>query len=123
MGRPGSGSRAKERISMTTTSCIPFAGGIPAASGPPVWWDSVSGSEPAFNTRIDDPRWRGATSRTYPSMIGGAGEHAVFRALYHTAGADTSLCLSWWVKVDPGLTTFDRLFVGFFKPGGTPLVL
>lgn len=105
------------------TTCIPFAGGVPAAGGPPVWWDTTSGSEPSFNQRIDDPRWRGATAKSYPTGGGGAGEHATFRALYHTDGGATSLYLTWFVKVDPVLSTGgDRLFVGFSRPGGTPIV-
>ncbi|MEV5409789.1 hypothetical protein AB0K60_13240 [Thermopolyspora sp. NPDC052614] len=102
------------------TTCVPFAGGVPAAPGPPRWWDLAD----PFGKRIDDPRWRGATAKSYPTGGGGAGEHAVFRALYHTEGRATSLYLSWHVKVDAGLSTgFDRLYVGFQRQGGTAVVV
>ena len=105
-------------------TCIPFANGVPAASGPPVWWDTTSGSAPAFNTRIDDPRWRGATRRAYPTGGGGAGEHVAFRALYHTQASTNSLYLSWFIKVDQALNPgFDRIFVGFQRPGGVATVI
>jgi len=95
------------------TICIPFASGVPAAGGPPVWWDTVSGSEPTFNERVDDPRWRGAMAISHPDFGSGTGELALFRGLHHIEGAVTSLYLQWHVKAgDNGLDFDDRLYLG-----------
>jgi hypothetical protein len=97
-----------------TASCIPWAFGVPAAGGHPIWWDN-SGPVPQLNKRIDDPRWQGAMARTYPeSGTGVAMEHAMFRALYDTDASGGYLYLSWWIQVDPFLTPLgDRVTIGF----------
>lgn len=93
-----------------TDVCIPNAGGVPALSGPPNWWDAAPGP-PQFWPRPDDPRWRGAF--VHLPMPGSATtEHVTFRAL-RTA---TSLYLIWYVTVDPFLDDNDQLWVAF-SPG------
>ncbi|MGW7530846.1 hypothetical protein [Amycolatopsis sp. NPDC054798] len=113
------------------TTFIPWAQGVPFESGPPVWWTGAPtppptpGETPRVDTSLSDPRWQGSVGLTYPDIVGGAGEQAVFRGVYHIQNRDTSpyapqtfLYLSWWVKVDPQLNPgLDELFVGFTKPG------
>ena len=110
---------------MSPVTCIPWAGGVPAAGGHPIWWDNVSGPVPAFNKRIDDPRWQGSMARTYPeSGVGVGAEHAIFRALYDNEGGTNYLYLSWWIQADPklvGLT--DQITIGFQNAGGATHVL
>jgi len=99
--------------SLAQTVCVPEAFGVPALSGPPVWW--TGGPEPQNWPRLDDPRWRGAYARSWGS---GASEHVSFRALKKTEGGTPYLYLSWWVRVDPSLDiNEDRLYVAF-SPGG-----
>ena len=99
--------------------CIPSATGVPGASGPPVWWNTIDGSLPDLNLRWDDPRWRGCT-RLGLGVAGGS-EPAAFRALHAVEGATTYLYLSWIVKADnapdPGI---DSLVVGFQRVAGGP---
>lgn len=104
-----------------TSTCIPFAVGVPAAPGPPVWW---SGAVPAvFATKVNDPRWQGSVAHTF--LPGGTGEQVRFRALVNNEGGARALYLSWHVKVDPSLdNNQDLLYVGFQPaPGQDPLIL
>jgi hypothetical protein len=70
------------------TTCIPFAGGVPAAPGPPVWW---AGPTPAvFAEKVSDPRWRGAVAHTF--VPGGAGERSASARSRATAAERRCTC-------------------------------
>ncbi len=96
------------------TSCTPILRGVPALSGPPVWWDGNSNGTfpelPLENDKLDDPRWKGAASITYGS---GATEELVFHAGQSNAIGGPALYFSWNVKVAPSTTSSDNiLYVG-----------
>lgn len=93
--------------------CIPFAGGVPALGGPPNWLNPGVG-EPGYWPRLDDPRWRGAVSRSLGGS--GASEHASFRALRDAS----ALYLSWHVKAAPLMSNAEALYVAFSPGGGAP---
>ncbi len=87
--------------------CIPQAYGVPGLSGPPQWWPT--GPSSTLLT-LDDPRWRGATSR----VLNGEVE---FRALYKA----NSLYLSWQVKADLSLDpSGDQVYFGIKQQSGKP---
>jgi len=90
--------------------CIPQADGVPALSGAPNWLDPSVGV-PRYWTLMDDPRWRGATTRS----LGGSGatEHVSFRALRD----GSALYLSWHVKAAPAMNSAEALNIAF-SPGG-----
>jgi Outer membrane protein beta-barrel domain len=90
--------------------CIPNAGGVPALPGPPNWLNAAAG-EPNFWPRQDDPRWRGASSRSLGGS--GASEHASFRALRDAS----ALYLSWHVKAAPLMNSAEALNLAI-SPGG-----
>lgn len=97
-------------------TCIPPAVGVPFAPGPPKWWDSTVPGSAAIYNRIDDPRWKTASSITHGS---GAIEQLSFRALHHTDATGQSIYLSWWVKVAPvAPATQNILYVGLRPSGG-----
>lgn len=101
-------------VNAQPTTCIPYATGVPALSGPPNWWDNTL-QLPDYNNRTDDPRWKGAVSYTYG--LGAADEKASFRALYDS---QDSLYLSWIANVVPDINNQDNhaMYVGF-SPGGS----
>jgi hypothetical protein len=74
--------------------CVPPANGVPGRPGPPEW---LSGS--AINTKIDDPRWVGATSQAYPQV--GSSAQSQVRALVQ----GNVLYLSFQVFVDAAGTS------------------
>jgi hypothetical protein len=100
--------------------CLPQAVGVPFAGGPPVWWNTVDGSLPALNQRLDDPRWNGCTRVGFDGpWASAAGEEAAFRALHAVEGGQTALYLSWTVKADNTQDAgADRVTVGFRTPSG-----
>lgn len=94
--------------------CVPVASGVPALSGAPNFLDPAAVGPARYWPRLDDPRWRGALSRSFGT---GASELASFRAV-RVAGATPALYLSWFVKVDPSLDPFaDSLRVAFTQTG------
>src|SRR4051794_8744435 len=98
-------------------ACIPFAQGVPGAGGPPVWWDTTSGSKPDFNKRVEAPRRKGSLPRTYRESGTAVGpDHAISRALYaaHPPRGQRCVFLSWGIQVDPVLSpAADQVTVGF----------
>jgi hypothetical protein len=108
--------------SQAQTTCIPRAVGVPFASGPPKWW--VSPSPGDIHSRIDDPRWKGASSITFGL---GATEEVAFRALHHTEpgeGGAKSIYLSWWIKVAPSPTaTENSIYLGLRQSGGNSMLV
>lgn len=103
------------------TTCIPLANGVAGTvtfQHAPNWWDPVPGF-PLFNTRIDDPQWRGAVSHTYP-VAGGTTEDVRFRALHRPDGPTEYLYLSWHVKTALNVANLGNnlLYVGFRNPAG-----
>lgn len=98
--------------------CIPKAQGVPGPQWgqPPTWLDGLPDPK---STKIDDPRWRGATARGYGA---GAYEEATFRALYQESGSARSVLLSWHVKYDALLNagggSVDRVII-CLQPGGS----
>ena len=110
--------------------CMPSAGGIPGAPGPPNWEQPVGpGLAASLNQRLDDPRWQGAGGSGWgapdigpgePSPLGNAtGLPAVFRALSSGAPGARSLYLLWWVRADTSHDASDQLIVGFEAANGT----
>src|SRR4051812_6053871 len=110
-------------------TCIPALVGVPISdgvggfsmSGPPRWWDST-GTLPAFNQRLEDPRWNGSTAITYPDITGVSGETALLRVGYADDSGQRYLYLSWWVKADPALSGNEALYVGFQSAAVSPIV-
>ena len=100
--------------------CIPSAGGVPALSGHPNWYDEGL-TEPNYWPELDDPRWRGSYLAAFGGMA--ASEHVTFRALRHGTGTGEALYLSWLVRADPSLDNqIDGLWVGFSQDSGPDLV-
>lgn len=87
-------------------TCIGRATGVPAAAGPPNWWDSIP-PQPVYAHKLDDPRWTGSSAITYGN---GTANQAIFRV-----GHDTNnLYLSWRVTVAPAVTANQNaLYFGF----------
>jgi hypothetical protein len=94
---------------------------VPFAGGPPVWWNTIDGSLPALNDRLDDPRWRGCTRHGFDGPWASAqGEEAGFRALSNAEAPGSALYLSWTVKADNVQDdNADAVVVGFESPDGT----
>lgn len=103
-------------------NCINNAEGVPALSGPPIWWDKNTNNpfpnRPYEDDRLTDPRWRDAFAITYPGM-GTSSEELSFRALYKEESGVTYLYLSWYIKIAPSFDTpnNNNVYVGF-SPGG-----
>ena len=109
------------------TYCIPRANGVPALSGPPVWYDAdTDGTFPELpqeDDQIDDPRWRGAFGVSLP-QVGGASSEVIFRGLQREESGTNFLHFSWYVPVTPTLThEMSRVYVGFSQAGGGDDVL
>ena len=89
---------------------VPIAQGVPGDSNPPNWLPAL----PNPDSRVDDPRWRGAVKLTHGGPAVSA-PGAEFRAVYKGGFA----YLSWVVKQDPMIAPgADRLYVGFSLPEG-----
>ena len=102
-----------------TVRCVPLASGVPALPGAPNFLDSSVG-EPNYWTRADDPRWRGALSRSWGN---GASPHVTFQAL-RVVAPQPYLYLSWVVKVAPAPQPLvDKLRLAFRTSGGTTWAL
>lgn len=90
--------------------CVPPAYGVPGRPGPPEW---ASGS--AIDTKIDDPRWVGATSQAYP--VAGSSAQSQVRALVQ----GNTLYLSFQVFVDAnGTGGQDSVYVALAQNNGSP---
>jgi hypothetical protein len=101
------------------TICIPAAGGVPSAPGPPNFVQDFT-VQPSFmhDTDIIDPRWQGSLRVTF----GGANEMlpmgsalASFRALYQNrSDGQNFLYFIWRQTADMALDpSSDEIFVGF----------
>lgn len=97
--------------------CIPFAHGVPGRPLPPNWWDPSPASPlGSIDTRLEDPRWRGAFSQTFGQ---GIAQETAFRALFHrTASGDNFLYLSWHVLFDQSFNVNqDKIFLAISASG------
>ncbi len=102
---------------MAVISVIPSAIGVPGLDLQPPKWASTDPGPGAVNPNLDDPRWRGAYQVGFGS---GTNDQLTFRALTNSAG--TALYLSWYIKVDPSLSSNqDYVQLGLEKPGVVPL--
>jgi hypothetical protein len=120
-------------------ACVPLAFGVPALSGPPIWWDADGNNTipeivhpagcvggaclPAEIVSLADPRWARAVSNSGfdPSA---APQYAEFRAVFQ----GTDLYLSWQALLDPALnlptsTREDALWFGIKQTAGKPAVI
>lgn len=71
--------------------CVPTAWGVPGMNGAPEWWTGA----PVVHTKLDDPRWVGATSQLYPDT--GSTTQAQMRVLVES----NRLHFSFHSLVDP----------------------
>jgi hypothetical protein len=117
------------------TSCIPRAVGVPGLiHQPPTWpgiegqtgtvpWNVVPPPTTTVPPGLDDPRWQGALRIGHPAAMSG-GEAATFRCVYHDAGSQKSLFLSWHVRADTSVDAGeDVVWVGFERAAGNPLLV
>jgi len=97
--------------------CVPQAVGVPSRSGPPDWMGWTGGTG-LVETRLDDPRWLGASGQSFGN--GGALAPLHTRMLWATTGGTRYLYLSFMVDLagisGAGLTTPRDIFVGFRRP-------
>lgn len=91
---------------------IPSASGVPGIGGPPDWFTAP----PAGSYRLDDVRWRGATTRTFG---GGASQSASLRATQLVVGGQQFIYLSFRAAFVQQLADQDDIvYIGLQRTGG-----
>lgn len=91
--------------------CVPEASGVPGMVGGPQWWADA----PQPYTKLDDPRWVGATSLVYPDL--GQSTRAVLRVVIEAG----RLHFSFHALEDPlGVSGEDWAYVALTQDETSP---
>ena len=103
-------------------SCIPAGIDIPGMPGGPQWWEPAGTPREYWGKPLaqPDPRWNGATRRTYNY---GTAEQGGFRAKYAVEAGQPVLYLAWEINLDPTLNAgSDAVIFGIQGASGVPHV-